>query len=73
LARALFHAPKLLLADEPTGNLDEENAGIVLTHLTEYARNGGTVVMVTHNVDAAGRADRTLRIQNGRTHSLDRP
>ncbi len=49
LARALLHNPKLLLADEPTGNLDEKNAGLVITHLREFARSGGAVLMVTHD------------------------
>ncbi len=49
MARALLHKPKLLLADEPTGNLDEKNAAIVIGHLREFARNGGAVLVVTHD------------------------
>ena len=49
LARALIKKPELILADEPTGNLDHENSQIVLQKLKEYCDNGGTVVMVSHD------------------------
>jgi putative ABC transport system ATP-binding protein len=49
LARALIKKPELILADEPTGNLDQENSQIVLQKLKEYCDNGGTVVMVSHD------------------------
>ena len=65
LARALLHQPALLLADEPTGNLDNDNAAIVLAALTSFARTGGTVLMVTHDRSAALAADSTLHIANG--------
>lgn len=65
LARALLNEPKLILADEPTGNLDTDSAEIVLQALTDYARRGGTVLMVTHSNEAAQRADRVLRMQQG--------
>ncbi|HNR34942.1 MAG TPA: ABC transporter ATP-binding protein [Candidatus Hydrogenedentes bacterium] len=65
LARALLNHPKALLADEPTGNLDEENAGIVLAHLTEFAREGGTVLLVTHDARAARHACRTIHLRSG--------
>lgn len=60
LARALLHRPKLLLADEPTGNLDEENGRLVLGHLAEYAKEGGSVLLVTHDQRAAEYAHRTI-------------
>jgi ABC-type lipoprotein export system ATPase subunit len=66
LARALLHRPRLLLADEPTGNLDETNAGIVMGYLVEFARNGGAVLLVTHDRRAAQSATRSLRMENGR-------
>ncbi len=66
LARALFPGPKLILADEPTGNLDRENAEIVLRHLEEFAAAGGTILLVTHDATMADRADRTLHLQEGR-------
>ena len=66
LARALLNSPKLLLADEPTGNLDAENATTVLDHLREFATAGGAVLLVTHDPQAAGRADRSVRLRAGK-------
>jgi ABC-type lipoprotein export system ATPase subunit len=64
LARALLNKPNLLLADEPTGNLDKENADQVLGYFREFANNGGSVLLVTHDDRAAAQADRTLTIAN---------
>jgi putative ABC transport system ATP-binding protein len=69
LARALFNQPQILLADEPTGNLDDENSDIVLKHLNHYVESGGSVLLVTHNARAADFATRTLRMKNGRLNS----
>jgi len=67
IARALVHRPRLLLADEPTGNLDEGNAGAVLRCLAGEARRAGSAtLMVTHSRVAAGAADRVLRLERGR-------
>ena len=66
MARALLNQPKLLLADEPTGNLDEENAEIVLGYLTDFARDGGAVLMVTHEPHAAAHCHRTIQLKNGK-------
>lgn len=66
LARALLARPKLLLADEPTGNLDPENADLILSHLATFAEEGGAVLMVTHDDRAAERATRVLRMEQGR-------
>ncbi len=63
LARALFNRPKLLLADEPTGNLDPENGEIVLHALKTFADEGGAVLLVTHSV--ADCATRTLHMADG--------
>ena len=60
LARALLNKPQLLLADEPTGNLDRDNADIVLNTLKEFADAGGAVLLVTHDINAATRAGRTV-------------
>ncbi len=67
LARALLNRPQLILADEPTGNLDPENANAVLGFLKDYATDGGTVLLVTHDAAAAQRADRIIRMDQGRT------
>ena len=66
VARALLNRPKLILADEPTGNLDPENAAEVIRHLAEFHRGGGTVVLVPHGAAADAHADRTLRLEQGR-------
>lgn len=66
LARALLNEPELLLADEPTGNLDEENSEVVLNHLADFAAAGGAVLLVTHDRDAAQRAIVQLTMDAGR-------
>ncbi len=66
VARALLNRPKLILADEPTGNLDPENAAEVIRHLAEFHQAGGTVVLVTHGTAADTYADRFLRLKQGR-------
>ena len=66
LARALIKRPPLIQADEPTGNLDPANAARVLQHLDDYRRSGGTVVLVTHGVDADRFATQRLRLEAGR-------
>jgi ABC-type lipoprotein export system ATPase subunit len=64
LARALLNRPPLLLADEPTGNLDPENGRTVLDHLSGFAGEGGAVLLVTHDDDAAARAGRRVRLES---------
>jgi ABC-type lipoprotein export system ATPase subunit len=67
LCAALAHRPALLLADEPTGELDEASSGAVRALIVELARTNGTsVILVTHDPGTAGVADRTLRIRDGR-------
>ena len=65
LARALLNAPKLLLADEPTGNLDEANGQLVLRYLAELARAGAAVLLVTHEPRAGEHATRVVTMQGG--------
>jgi len=62
LARALLNRPKLLLADEPTGNLDTDSGAVVLNYIREFADSGGAVLMVTHDAAAAGKADRVIEL-----------
>lgn len=66
LARAMLNSPKLLLADEPTGNLDPENGLIVLKCLSDFAANGGAVLLVTHDPEAAKFALETMEMSAGR-------
>lgn len=65
IARALLNRPQLILADEPTGNLDPENATAVLGYLAGFHRSGGTVIIVTHGAEAERFADRIIYLQNG--------
>ena len=62
LARALLNGPGLLLADEPTGNLDDDNAHIVLDTLRQFAHDGGAVLLVTHDQRTADLADKEIRL-----------
>jgi putative ABC transport system ATP-binding protein len=67
IARALAHRPALLLADEPTGNLDEDTGGRIINLLTTLARQQGTtMLLVTHSSLVAQAADRVLRLSHGR-------
>jgi ABC-type lipoprotein export system ATPase subunit len=66
LARALYKKPRLLLADEPTGNLDAENAQDIMTLLSDYHHQGGTVVMVTHGALPQSAEARLLYLRRGK-------
>jgi putative ABC transport system ATP-binding protein len=69
IARALVHEPKIVLADEPTGNLDEETGESVLKILLDMTRDAGkTLIMATHNPEIVPLADRVCRIQDGKLH-----
>lgn len=65
VARSLLNDPKLLLADEPCGSLDENNAQIVMHALKRFSKNGGAVLLVTHDSRATQMADRVMQMQNG--------
>jgi len=65
IARALVRQPRLLLADEPTGNLDSKSAADVLGLIEELHREGQTIVLVTHDADVAARAPRHVRLRDG--------
>lgn len=68
IARALAVRPRLLLCDEPTGNLDTATAAGVLDLIDELHRDGMTVVLITHDPQVAARATRAIRIQDGVIH-----
>ena len=66
LARMLANDPAVILADEPTGNLDPETADQVIRYFEEFNKEGRTIVMVTHDPNAAARAKRTLKLNDGK-------
>ena len=65
LARALIHRPRLILADEPTGSLDDDNSAVVIDLLLEAGREQATLVVVTHDPEVAARFDRTVYLRDG--------
>jgi len=66
LARALLNKPELVLADEPTGNLDAENAATTYSYLQQYVSEGGSVLLVSHDSKACDYATRILNMSDGR-------
>jgi len=72
IARALVNAPRLVLADEPTGNLDSATSEEVMQLLKELGRSGITVVIVTHEADIADHAARVIQMKDGRVLSDQR-
>lgn len=76
VARALINYPKVVLADEPTGNLDETNEHIVLDIFEQLHTDGTTLIVVTHDATVASKAERAVRLDHGRVVSetyQDRP
>jgi putative ABC transport system ATP-binding protein len=71
VARALVNAPALLLADEPTGNLDSGSASQVLDVLEAIHRTGRTIVLITHDPEVAGQAERIVHMRDGRIVAQD--
>jgi len=73
IARALINQPKLILADEPTGNLDEANEAVVLQLLKELHASGHTILVVTHSSAIGNLADRRLELDHGRLARISAP
>jgi len=71
IARAIVHDPAILLADEPTGNLDSTNGIAVLDILRALADGGQAILMATHSSEAAARADRRIHLRDGRIESIE--
>lgn len=70
IARAILKRPQIILADEPTGNLDPENSEEIIGYLAEFHSSGGTVIVVTHGKAVDQYADRAVHLEKGR---IDRP
>jgi len=66
IARALANDPKIIIADEPTGNLDLKNSEEVMKILSHLNRDGRTIIMVTHNPEITGNCSRVIRLRDGR-------
>ena len=73
IARALINQPAIILADEPTGNLDEANEGVILDIFKELHKEGKTIILVTHNPELAELSDRTIRLHHGRVEHAALP
>ena len=72
IARALVNEPSILLADEPTGNLDQENGRKVLELIRTLQKEGRTIIMVTHNPEISQLGDRIIEIVDGKVSSEQR-
>jgi len=70
IARSVVADPKLLLADEPTGNLDTKNSAGIMDLFDELHADGLTLVVITHDLAVSGRAERRVRISDGRLEEL---
>ncbi|MHB8461941.1 MAG: ABC transporter ATP-binding protein, partial [Vulcanimicrobiaceae bacterium] len=70
VARAIVHEPSIVLADEPTGNLDSVRGDLVLGLLRDIASSGQAIVMATHSAEAAARADRRIHLRDGRIERI---
>ncbi len=73
IARALINQPPLILADEPTGNLDAVNEAIVMSLLADLHQRGHTLILVTHDASIAARANREIRLEHGRLAHVEQP
>lgn len=69
IARALVNKPSIILADEPTGNLDSKTSEEIMSLLNEIHNNGNTIILVTHEEDIAAHANRIIRLRDGRIES----
>ncbi len=69
IARALVNSPSIILADEPTGNLDSKSSELIMNELRDIHRRGNTIVMVTHNPDLTSYASRIIQMKDGRIAS----
>ena len=72
IARALVNSPSILLADEPTGNLDSQTGGEIMGVLDRLHQQGNTIILVTHEHDIAAHAHRIIHLRDGKVESDER-
>ncbi|AGK95134.1 ABC transporter ATP-binding protein [Clostridium pasteurianum] len=72
IARALVNEPKIIFADEPTGNLDSKNGELIMNLLTDLNEKGYTIIMVTHNMDEAKNSKRIIKIKDGQVQEVSK-
>ena len=72
IARALVNEPKIIFADEPTGNLDSKNGELIMSLLTDLNKKGYTIIMVTHNMDEARNSKRIIKIKDGQVQEVSK-
>jgi putative ABC transport system ATP-binding protein len=72
IARALVNSPSILLADEPTGNLDSKTGEEIMQLFDQLYRQGNTIILVTHEHDIAAHAHRVIHIRDGKVHTDER-
>ncbi len=72
VARAIAHEPKILFADEPTANLDNESSRVIMNILKELHKEGQTIIMVTHEVEYSKFAERIIHLDDGKIVSIDK-
>ncbi|MFT8314896.1 MAG: ABC transporter ATP-binding protein [Clostridium sp.] len=70
IARALVNEPKIIFADEPTGNLDSKNGELIMNLLTDLNKKGYTIIMVTHNMEEARNSKRIIKIKDGQVQEV---
>lgn len=70
IARALVNEPKIIFADEPTGNLDSKNGELIMNLLKDLNKKGYTIIMVTHNMDEARNSKRVIKIKDGQVQEV---
>ncbi len=71
LARAFYSQPRIIMADEPTGNLDDDNAKLIYAYLQEYTRMGGSVLLVSHDQKALTYCSRKIELKEGKSNQFE--
>lgn len=72
IARALVNEPRIIFADEPTGNLDSKNGELIMKLLNDLNSRGYTIIMVTHNMEEAKKSKRVIKIKDGQVEEVSK-